>query len=157
MQCTWPKCVDCSNACALRRGMRFRYAWPMRNLLLLLLGLAVGAAGAASAINVLRQRDAYPRGLMAVMQHHLAALRADVRENRCKDRSEQHLRVIRALADGIESALYPDDDADFPFREHARKFREILAAAPTDADCPALSPVVATIGEACDACHRQYR
>jgi len=129
----------------------------MRNLLLLLLGLAVGAAGAASAINVLRQRDAYPRGLMAVMQHHLAGLRDDIRENRCKDRSGQHLRVMRVLADGIESAIHPDDDADFPFREYARKFRETLAAAPPDVECPALSPVVAKIGEVCDACHRQYR
>jgi hypothetical protein len=129
----------------------------MRNLLLLLLGLTVGAAGAASAINVLRQRDAYPRGLMAVMQHHYAALRGDVRENRCKDRSGPHLQMMRALADGIESAVYPDDDADSSFREHARRFRDSLSAAPTDAECPALEPFVAKIGEACDACHRQYR
>ena len=129
----------------------------MRNLLLPLLGLIVGAAGAASAINVLRQRDAYPRGLMEVMQHHYAALRADVRENRCKDRSGPHLQVMRALADGIESAIYPDDDADSPFREYARGLRESLAAAPAGADCPSLSPFIGKIGEACDSCHRQYR
>jgi len=129
----------------------------MRNLVLLLLGLVVGAAGTASALNVLRQRDAYPRGLMAVMQHHLAALREDVRTNRCKDRSGPHLQVMRTLAGGIESAVYPDDDADSPFREYARRLRDSLGAVPADADCPALSPFLAKIGEACDACHRQYR
>ena len=41
----------------------------MRSLLLLVLGIAFGAAVAALVLNALGRRDAYARGVMQVLQH----------------------------------------------------------------------------------------
>jgi hypothetical protein len=128
----------------------------MRHLILLLIGLAVGALGAASAVNALRLRDAYPRGLMQVMQHHLAALREDASRGRCGTTAAPHLAVLRAMAQEIPSAIYADATPDAQFSEFHRRLRDALAAG-TFADCSAARASVASIGSACDACHRKFR
>lgn len=127
----------------------------MRQIVLLLLGMAVGAAGGVSLVNTLRQRDAYPRGIMDVMQHHYAALRDDARRGRC-EQSEQHRRVLHELTGEIGEAVYGEDIPDAPFREYQSRLAEALSA-PAPADCKALAPQLQKIGAACDACHRQYR
>ena len=127
----------------------------MRQLVLLVLGIAVGAAGGISVVNTLRQRDAYPRGLMDVMQHHYAVLRDGVRRGRC-GQSPQHLTVLRSLTDEIGEAVYGEDDADASFREYQTRLAGALSA-PAPTDCAALASQLQKIGEACDACHRQYR
>ena len=127
----------------------------MRNLVFLLLGLAVGAFATVNVINVLRQRDAYPRGLMNVLQHHVAALRDDVRRNRCGDHTQRDLAVLRQLSEEIGSAVYAGDTPDAPFREFEQRLRDALAAgAATCADTTSMLDKART---ACDACHRQYR
>src|ERR1700709_1139059 len=114
----------------------------MRNLILLALGLVVGAAGAASALNALRQRDAYPRGLMDVMQYHYGALRKAVRSNRCGD-ATPHIAALHFLHRDIESAMYPSGSADAPFVEYDRRLGEALEAASTaGTECRALAPAV---------------
>ncbi len=130
----------------------------MRNLILLVLGMAIGALAAGNVVSALRQRDAYPRGLMNVMQHHYAALRDDVRLQHCGADSAQHLAMLRELANGIETAIYADDPVEPPFHEYDQRLRDTLAIAPTTpADCAALAPLLDKMGAACDACHRQYR
>jgi hypothetical protein len=127
----------------------------MRQLILLVLGIAIGAAGGISIVNMLRQRDAYPRGLMDVMQHHYATLRDEVRRGHCQQ-SEQHMNVLRGLAAEIGTAVYDDDVPDAPFREFESRLADALSAS-MPSDCKALAPPVQKIGDACDACHRQYR
>jgi len=127
----------------------------MRSLVLVLSGLAVGAIAAANIINALRQRDAYPRGLMSVMQHHYAALREDLRRNHCGDSTLAHLPPLRDMQTELAAAVYGDDTPDAPFREFDQRLHDALAAAP--ANCTELAPAVDKIGAACDACHRQYR
>jgi cytochrome c556 len=127
----------------------------MRRIALLLLGVAVGAAGAASIVNALRQRDAYPRGLMDVMQHHYAALRDDARRGRCEN-SASHVSLLHELSGEIGDAVYGDDVPDSPFREFQSRLREELTA-PASVDCRALQPQLQKIGATCDDCHRQYR
>jgi hypothetical protein len=132
----------------------------MRNLILLILGMAIGAIGAANIVNALRQRDAYPRGLMNVMQYHYVAMRGDVRLNRCAVNTPQHLAILRELAGGIETAVYAGDIPEPPFHEYDQRLRAALDAVPADTtstDCAALAPALNRIGAACDACHRQYR
>ena len=126
----------------------------MRNLVLLLLGLALGAFATTSVINTLRQRDAYPRGLMQVMQHHYAALREDVRHNRCSDSTRAHIGFLRQLADEMDAAVYPGSTPDVPFREYEQRLRDGLNAATACVDFP---PAFDKISAACDACHQQYR
>ena len=130
----------------------------MRNLILFLLGIAVGAIGAVNIVNALRQRDAYPRGVMNVMQHHEATLRQQLRQNRCNAKTAATAFAnLQSMADELEPAFYPAETADAPFREFAQRLRDAVAATPAVADCPSLAPSVDKIGAACDACHRQYR
>lgn len=129
----------------------------MRNLILLLLGIAVGAAGAASIVDAMNKRDAYARGVMNVMQHHLGSLRDGVRRGQCGDQTAADLERLRTLASEIDSAVYPDDIPDAPFREYSGKLRDILQQTPDRADCPTLKTFAEKIGATCDECHRQYR
>ena len=127
----------------------------MRNVLLLLLGLVIGAVAAANVVNALRQRDAYARGLMDVMQHHYAALRDAAKRGRCGDASIRDVAVLRQLSEDIAAAVYAGDTPDAPFREYEQRLREALA--PTPATCADTVAALDKIGAACDACHRQYR
>lgn len=127
-------------------------------LALFLLGIAVGAIGAANLVNALRQRDAYPRGVMNVMQHRYATLRQELRLKRCEVKTTASaLASLHEFAGDLEQVFYPDDTADAPFREFAQRLRDALDTASGVADCPALAPTVDKIGAACDACHREYR
>ncbi len=126
----------------------------MRLAILFALGLAIGAIATANIVSALRQRDAYPRGLMNVMQHDLGALRSDARAQRCNAGATASLEQLRGLAGGIEPAVYGDDPADPPFAEYARRLRTTL---PATVDCKALPKALEKVGAACDACHREYR
>jgi hypothetical protein len=127
----------------------------MRNAVLLLLGLAIGAIATANILPALLQRDAYPRGLMNVLQHHYARLREDAGQNRCTDTSLRHLELLRALGDEIPQAVYGSGTPDAPFREYQQRLHEAVdVAAPACANLPS---TVERIGAACDACHHQYR
>lgn len=130
----------------------------MRNLILLLLGITLGAAGGVITVNTLNRRDAYPRGVMNVMQHHLAMLRREVQLNRC-DAQATSTQVARLhdLAGSLEQTFYPNDTADAPFREYAQRLRDALTATSSAIDCPSLAANLEKIGATCDACHRQYR
>jgi hypothetical protein len=127
----------------------------MRQVILLIVGLIVGAAAAVSVINTLRQRDAYSRGLMDVMQHHYASLRDDVRRGHC-ELSARHLDVLRNLAGEIGDAVYGEDIPESSFREYNTRLVDALNAS-ASTDCKALAPRVQKIGATCDECHRQYR
>jgi hypothetical protein len=129
----------------------------MRNLILLLIGLAVGAVAATSVLNALAPRDAYPRGLMNVIQHHYGELREAVRANRCAAAPAQ-VDALGMLSREVEGAMYPDGSTDAPFREYERRLDEgLAAAAAAGTECTALKPAIDKITSACDACHRQYR
>jgi hypothetical protein len=125
----------------------------MRSLILLALGLAVGALAASSLLNALSRRDAYPRGLMNVMQHHYAALRESVRDGHC-DRAASHVSALTALSGDIDSAMYPDTSPEPSFLEYEKRLNDALSAA---SECKTLAPAVERITAACDACHHQYR
>ena len=129
----------------------------MRPLLLVILGLVVGAMGATFALSALRQGTPFHRGVMAVMQHHMGVLRAEVRAKQCDAKaSADHLSRMLQTAGDLRDA-FPDMDA--PFYEAAGRLDKALegAAAMAPANCEALARAVAPVGEACQACHRQYR
>ena len=77
----------------------------MRSLVLLLLGLFLGAAFAFVFSRGLAQREAYPRGVMNVMQHHLAELKRLERAGRCAEGEVRpHFERIAALAQDVPAA-----------------------------------------------------
>jgi cytochrome c556 len=130
----------------------------MRYLILLVLGIVVGAACAAIGVNTISRRDAYPRGVMNVMQHQLMALKQDERGGHCDAKSTRTpLAILRDLAEGVELTFYADDTADAPFREYSQRLRDAVVLASDANDCPALVLAVDKIGAACEACHHQYR
>lgn len=132
----------------------------MKFIVLLLIGLLVGAMGAVVVVNTLRARDAYARGLMEVMQHHYGGLRESLRSRRCDATASAHaIAQLHALSADVDSAIYPDATPDAPFREFSTRLASTLDAAATaaPADCAALTPHVQSIGKVCDECHQQYR
>jgi hypothetical protein len=126
----------------------------MRQAILFMLGLAVGAIAAANIVSTLRQRDAYPRGLMDVMQHDTGLLHDAARTNRCDAATQGTLERLHRLADDIETAVYGTEPPDPPFAEYAQRLR---AAIPPSLECNRLPQTLDRVGAACDACHRQYR
>lgn len=126
----------------------------MRQAILFVLGLTVGAIAAANIVSTLRQRDAYPRGLMNVMQHATSLLHDAARANRCDATTQGALERLQGLAGDIESAVYGTEPPDPPFAEYAQRLR---AAIPPSLECNRLPQSLDRVGAACDACHRQYR
>lgn len=126
----------------------------MRHVLLFVLGLAIGAIATANIVGALRQRDAYPRGLMNVMQHDSGVLHQAARSNHCDAATTVALDQLRSLSAGIETAVYGADPADPPFAEYAQKLR---TAIPSTLVCKSLATDLRNTDAACDACHRQYR
>lgn len=133
----------------------------MRNLILLLLGIAVGALGAASVVNALRQRDAYPRGLMQVMQFHYGQLRKRVQHGQCGATMQSDLSILNGLAGTIETAIYAGGRPEPAFHRDAERLRQALAAFPTASAVPHCADTATSalqrIGNACDTCHHAYR
>ena len=131
----------------------------MRNLILLAIGLFLGAMGATVVSNTLQQRSAYARGTMNVMQHHYASLREDIRARRCDaNRSGFAIAQMHSLSAEIAPAVYPDSTPDAPFREFMQRLDgELAAATPPPTQCSDLAPAVQRIGKVCDDCHQQYR
>ncbi|UPG88728.1 cytochrome c [Luteibacter aegosomaticola] len=129
----------------------------MRTLLLVVLGLAIGAMGATFAISALRQGTPFHDGVMAVMQHHMGALRANVRANQCDAKvSATRLGRMRQEAGDIGEA-FPGMDAGFSTaaRTLATALDDAVAAGP--GTCEALTAALKPVGEACSACHQHYR
>jgi cytochrome c556 len=129
----------------------------MRPLLLVILGLVVGAMGAIFALSALHQETPFHRGVMAVMQHHMGALRANVRAKQCDAKvSAGRVARMRDTAGDIREA-FPDMDAPFYAAGDTLVTALDGATAAPPATCEALSTALSRIGEACQACHRQYR
>ncbi len=131
----------------------------MRYLILLGLGMLLGALAASTALNAFAHRDAYPRGVMNVLQHHYGNLRERLRDPKCATVAAGADRaMLAALTEEIASSQYGSAAPDAPFREYADRLRGAVADLPPQpAACRELAPIVTRIGNACDACHRQYR
>jgi len=131
----------------------------MRQVVLLVIGLFVGAACAFMLARGLDQQSAYPRGLMNVMQHHMAELHRLERAGQCgaQDTAGHTARIADLSHDvlGAFGSSGKDDPhlADFT----ASLGRTAEAARAGSTDCPALTKTLSQLGDACEACHREYR
>ncbi|MCK9367346.1 MAG: cytochrome c [Metallibacterium scheffleri] len=131
----------------------------MRYALVLILGIAIGALAMSQVGKILAARDAYPRGVMAVMQQHFGALRHSLDGSACKAADNQlNLAWVARMSTQINPALNPDA-ADLRFDTYVRKLDARIADAQAiaPADCPALRLAAQRIGAACSACHEVYR
>jgi len=131
----------------------------MRTLLLAIIAAVVGALAAVQVTAALRERDAYPRGVMDVMAVHAGALDQALKGRRCAtDITKSHFDMLVTMSGEIPRAfpeLMPDKQfAKFASDAHA--FDSQVAANPPK-DCEGLRQATAQIGEHCDQCHRVYR
>jgi hypothetical protein len=131
----------------------------MRQFVLLVIGLFVGAACTFVLARGLAQRDAYPRAVMNVMQHHMAELRRLERSGKCSAQdTANHTARIADLSHDVLDALGADAKSDPHLGDFAGGLER--AAEPARAgssDCPALARSLGSIADACEACHREYR
>ncbi len=129
----------------------------MRYIVTLLIGLFIGALGAITAANALRQGHAYPRGMMTVMKHELIAARDAARDKQCVG-TEKPLQLLQLLAPDIEKAIFPTEAADRVFRQYAEDLNQRIASARASGlDCSQQTAALTEVSNACDACHRDYR
>lgn len=131
-----------------------------RYLFMALLGLLVGVVATVMLARALQaRRDPFPDSLMHVMAKQTELLAASQARNRCTASDAlPRLQSLRALSNDLETA-FPGLKDDRRFIQHAGGLRagldQALAAVP--ADCAALRSVNTRIGEACQACHQDFR
>jgi len=132
----------------------------MRYLFLFALGLAVGVVGSVMAMRALDARkDHYPESVMHVMDAHFDAMKANIDQNRCAATDTlPQLQALRTMANDIEPA-FGDLREDARFAKHASDLRAALdgALSSPPLDCKALATVRKQVGEACKACHQEFR
>jgi len=135
----------------------------MRAAILLALGLFIGVMATVMTLGALRQGTPFHQGLMSVMGHHLASLRAmgalDTPPEACSaERIGAHLAMLRLAGDDLEAAFLPTMN-DERFRQYAGNYRDALdaAIAQPPASCEAAAVRAAELGDSCSACHRDFR
>jgi hypothetical protein len=132
----------------------------MRYLFLFLLGLVIGAIGMVMAMRAWdARRDHFPESVMHVQDWHMGQLEADIDQNRCNATDTlPHLRALRTTGDDLEAA-FPDLADDQRFKDHAAKYRGTLdaALASPPLDCAGVGSTLKQVGEACKACHQDFR
>jgi cytochrome c556 len=137
-----------------RKGQAGRY------LFLFLLGLVVGAVGTVMALRAIEaRRDHFHESVMHVQAWHLGQLRQSAEQNRCGAADTlRDLQVLRAMVDDIEPA-FPELGDNARFVAHTSQLRAALndALASPPRDCQTLGTAIASIGEACKACHQDFR
>lgn len=134
-----------------------------RYLFMFLLGLVVGIFAVVMVLRALEARrtwqDDYPHATMQLMQARTAQLSASAKANRCAATDTlPHLRALRELGNDLEPA-FPDLGDDDRFAGHAGEYRRTLdgALSSPPLDCAGATAVLEQVGEACKACHQDFR
>jgi len=131
-----------------------------RYLFLFLVGLMVGVVGVVMVMRAVDARtDHFPESAMRVMAWHMGQLKHDTEQNRCSATDTlPHLQALRLMANDIEPA-FGDLRDDQRFTGHASDLRKGLDAALANPplNCPGVSTATGKIGDACEACHKEFR
>lgn len=138
----------------------------MRSVVMLVLGIVMGAVCSTMALRALSAGSEYPKGVMALMGAHIGAVRAAVKEGQCPaDTIARHAATLRLVAHDIEPAFLPTGGDDEAFSAHAEEMRRVAAAlekvalepAADGDDCAAVAEAVAAVGRGCKGCHQDFR
>lgn len=134
-----------------------------RYLFVFLLGLVIGIVALVMLMRTLESRktwrDRYPDALMHVLSAQTALMRENAEANRCSPTDTlPHLQSLRSLGNDFEPA-FPELRDDQRFVAHAAQFRASLDAslASPPLGCDGLKEASAKVGEACKACHQDFR
>ena len=134
-----------------------------RYFFMFLVGLLAGAIGVVMLMRTLEARktweDNWHEAAMHLMQAHTASLQQNMEQSRCSATDTlPHLQALRILANDIQPA-FPDLRDDQRFSEHASQLRGAIdaALASPPLQCEGVTAAVQRIGEACKACHQDFR
>lgn len=131
-----------------------------RYAFMLLVGVVAGAIGTVMAVRAIQARqDPFHESVMHVQQWHLKQLQTNVQQSHCTPTDTlPHLKALRVMADDLEPA-FPDLRTDARYVEHASHMRATLdtALASPPLDCQGVSVTAQKIGDACKACHQDFR
>jgi len=132
---------------------------PVRYLVCLIAGLVMGAVLASIVIDATSQRHAWPRGVMNVLQHDFADARAATRAGGdCSAPTQDAARTrMQALAGDLDRVLLAPGAKDRVLSRYADDLRGTLALWDPHAACTAQAASLTDVGNACEACHRDYR
>ena len=131
----------------------------MRSLILLLVGLLVGALCTLMAVNALDRGTAYPNAVMALMGQQMKAIDKSIKQSRCASTDlTPRLQTLRFVANDIEPA-FADMQEEVQFGRYAADLRAAADAAlmTPPANCAAASAALSKLDKACDSCHRDYK
>ncbi|MEZ5544975.1 MAG: cytochrome c [Lysobacteraceae bacterium] len=131
----------------------------MRSVVLILIGLFIGALGAVAAITALKQGTPYHDAVMTVLGQQMGALRGMREKNACPPQEIAHrLTLLRTIGEELEPAFLPVGD-DAKFIERAKAFRDAVDAAQAAqaTSCDALGAAMSGIGGTCKGCHDDFR
>lgn len=131
----------------------------MRSIVLLLVGLAVGALCTVIAINALDRGTSHRDAAMTMMAEQMRAMGASLKANKCTATDLMpRLQTLRFVANDIEPAFAGEID-DPQFNRYAADLRAAadLALASPPASCQAASATVSNLKRSCDSCHREFK
>ena len=131
----------------------------MRSLVLLLVGLLVGALCTIIAVNALNRGTAYPNAVMALMGQQMKAIDKSIKQSRCASTDlTPRLQTLRFVANDIEPA-FADMQDEVQFGRYAADLRAASDAAlmAPPASCAAAAATLSNIKKSCDSCHRDYK
>lgn len=130
----------------------------MRYVILVLLGVFIGAMGTVSVLNALREGNALPRGLMAVMDHHMSQVRTMISTEQCAG-EQPHFEMIHLLAADIDPAFLPLPANEALFSQYANDLakRAGVAGSAAAVDCRMLKEQLGSVVDGCKACHRDFK
>jgi cytochrome c556 len=131
----------------------------MRAVVMLVVGIVVGALGAVTAVGAMKKDIPVQKASMTMMRHHFGALRKMDEAGQCDAQAiRRHLGGLQAISREFDAFL-PTGGDDASFHGHAGKFTTAIDAAmnapPTD--CPTLATTNQSLGGACKGCHDEFR
>lgn len=127
------------------------------------IGLVLGMIAIVMLLRSLESRktwqDHYPHAVMHLLSAQTAQLRANAEANRCNPTDTlPFLQSLRSLGNDLEPA-FPDLREDQRYAAHASHFRATLdaALASPPLGCEGVAQAAKQVGEACKACHQDFR
>ena len=133
---------------------------PLQFLIVILIGLIMGAVCTSIAINALSKGTEFSRGVMAVQAAHAMALNKLAKDNRCSTPEiQKELLPMRIIAADIEPAFKSLAEQDQQFVRYAADLRRVLdlQLAKGIDNCADLATAASAIKQACENCHRDYQ
>lgn len=131
-----------------------------RYLVLLVLGVVLGAIATVMVMRALQQRqDPFPEALMHVQNWHMGQLKADMEQNRCNATDIlPHLQALRVTATDIDAA-FPDlrDDQRFGVASAAMRATMDKVMTNPPLSCAGVGAAMKEIGQSCKGCHQDFR